>query len=94
MDVDGDGRLSKDDMHQMVRAAIAENGITLTTAQVDQIIDKTFLEVGKQQDGFVSLEDYTSLVNSNQSMLIHLTLNLACVLSLTNVQAAMVETCD
>ncbi|OQR88390.1 hypothetical protein THRCLA_22882, partial [Thraustotheca clavata] len=53
MDLDEDGKLSKDDVHQLLHTSITENSIHLTKDQVTQIIEHTFTDIDADKDGYV-----------------------------------------
>ncbi|OQS00738.1 hypothetical protein ACHHYP_02841 [Achlya hypogyna] len=89
IDLDGDGRLSKNDVHEFLHTSIVENNILLTKDQVTQIIDHTFLDVDADKDGFVSLDEYAAFMARNENSLSHFTLNLAYLLNLTSTASAL-----
>ncbi|KDO24700.1 hypothetical protein SPRG_10234 [Saprolegnia parasitica CBS 223.65] len=89
MDLDGDGKLSKTDVHDVLLASISENSILLTNDQVALIIERTFADVDVDADGCISLDEYSALVGRSDGMLTHLTLNLSYLLNLTTTPMAV-----
>lgn len=57
-DVDGDGRVSNKDLFEILRIMVGTN---LTVVQVQQIVDKTFIEADLDRDGYITFEDFQRL---------------------------------
>lgn len=62
-DIDGDGRISNKDLYEALRIMV---GINLSGVQLQQIVDKTFIEVDTNRDGYISFEEFKAVtVNSD-----------------------------
>eukprot|EP00796_Vickermania_ingenoplastis_P010105 gene10105-7072_t len=57
-DVDGDGKVSNKDLFETLRVMVGEN---LTGVQIQQIVDKTFIEADLDRDGYITFEDFQRL---------------------------------
>ncbi|CCW70383.1 unnamed protein product [Phytomonas sp. Hart1] len=60
-DIDGDGKISNKDLYQALRIMVGAN---LTAMQLQQIVDKTFIEVDTDRDGYITFENFETLANS------------------------------
>ncbi|CCW62917.1 unnamed protein product [Phytomonas sp. EM1] len=60
-DIDGDGKISNKDLYQALRTMVGAN---LTAMQLQQVVDKTFIEVDTDRDGYISFENFEALANS------------------------------
>ncbi|GET88440.1 calcineurin B subunit, putative [Leishmania tarentolae] len=62
-DIDGDGRISNRDLFQMLSIMVGAN---LSQMQLQQIVDKTFIEADIDRDGYITFEEFEALaVNSD-----------------------------
>ncbi|KPA78382.1 calcineurin b subunit (CNB) [Leptomonas pyrrhocoris] len=62
-DIDGDGRISNKDLFQTLSIMV---GVNLSQMQLQQIVDKTFIEADVDRDGYITFEDFSALaVNSD-----------------------------
>lgn len=57
-DIDGDGRISNRDLYQTLRIMV---GMNLTGVQLQQIVDKTFIEADTDRDGYISFEEFETI---------------------------------
>lgn len=57
-DIDGDGRISNKDLYQTLRIMV---GMNLTGVQLQQIVDKTFIEADSDRDGYITFEEFATL---------------------------------
>lgn len=57
-DVDGDGRVSNRDLFETLKIMVGDN---LTAVQIQQIVDKTFIEADLDRDGFITFNDFQRL---------------------------------
>ncbi|EPY42954.1 protein phosphatase 3, regulatory subunit, partial [Angomonas deanei] len=54
-DMDNDGKISNKDLYETLRIMV---GVNLTGVQLQQIVDKTFIEVDADRDGFINFEEF------------------------------------
>eukprot|EP01012_Entosiphon_sulcatum_P020026 TRINITY_DN2499_c1_g1_i5.p1 TRINITY_DN2499_c1_g1~~TRINITY_DN2499_c1_g1_i5.p1 ORF type:complete len:172 (-),score=36.49 TRINITY_DN2499_c1_g1_i5:53-568(-) len=54
-DMDGDGYISNKDLFQVLQIMVGTN---LTDVQLQQIVDKTFIEADKDRDGLISFKEF------------------------------------
>lgn len=57
-DVDGDGMVSNKDLFETLGVMVGDN---LTGIQIQQIVDKTFIEADLDRDGYITFEDFQRL---------------------------------
>nr|AGE15429.1 calcineurin B subunit [Trypanosoma cruzi] len=57
-DVDGDGKISNKDLFETLTIMVGTN---LTGVQLQQIVDKTFIEVDLNRDGYITFEEFEKL---------------------------------
>lgn len=57
-DVDGDGQISNKDLFETLQIMVGDN---LSEVQLQQIVDKTFIEADLDRDGFITFEDFLRL---------------------------------
>jgi Ca2+-binding EF-hand superfamily protein len=74
-DLDGDGKISKKDLSDMLRVSMEENEVKMTPKQVNAIIDSTFAEADTNQDGFVDLAEFRVMTDNHRSILSNMTLD-------------------
>lgn len=60
-DVDEDGKISNKDLFETLRVMVGDN---LTGIQIQQIVDKTFIEADLDRDGYITFEDFQRLAAS------------------------------
>jgi len=58
-DIDGDGKISNKDLFQTLQVMVGTN---LTEVQLQQIVDKTFIETDLDRDGFISFAEFEKIV--------------------------------
>lgn len=61
-DIDGDGRISNKDLFQTLQIMVGTN---LTEIQLQQIVDKTFIEADLDRDGYISFAEFEKIVMSS-----------------------------
>lgn len=61
-DIDGDGKISNRDLYQTLQIMVGAN---LTGVQLQQIVDKTFIEADVDRDGYISFEEFETLALTN-----------------------------
>ncbi|CBH14949.1 calcineurin B subunit, putative [Trypanosoma brucei gambiense DAL972] len=57
-DIDGDDKISNSDLMEALKMMVGPN---LTDVQLQQIVDKTFIEVDSNRDGFITFSDFEKL---------------------------------
>lgn len=57
-DIDGDGMISNGDLFRVLKMMVGNN---LTDVQLQQIVDKTFLDADKDKDGKISFEEFVAV---------------------------------
>ena len=76
-DMDGDGRIGRDELSALVRATMEEHNLVLDESQLVSVIDATFDELPQANGQFIDFNAYASLVDSHPMMLSQLTLNIS-----------------
>jgi len=74
-DFDNDGRISKDELSEMLVKSFSENDVKITPKQVKSIIEATFIEADRNKDGFIDLAEFKSLTDAHRSILSNMTLD-------------------
>ncbi len=60
-DIDGDGKISNKDLFQTLQIMVGTN---LTEIQLQQIVDKTFIEADLDRDGYITFPEFEKIVMS------------------------------
>lgn len=76
-DFDNDGKISKDDLRQMLQATVEEVDMVMTPPQCDKLIEATFKEADKNKDGFIDQEEYAELIKTHPNMLELMNMNIS-----------------
>ena len=66
-DVDKDGYISNDDLYQILKLMVGQNK-NIKDAQLQQIVDRTFMTACSDKNGKLSFEDFCK-VNSSYTLL-------------------------
>jgi serine/threonine-protein phosphatase 2B regulatory subunit len=61
-DIDADGFISNKDLFQTLQIMVGTN---LTDIQLQQIVDKTFIEADKDKDGLISFSEFEAIVEES-----------------------------
>ena len=61
-DIDGDGKISNRDLFRTLQVMVGSN---LTDVQLQQIVDKTFIETDTDRDGFISFAEFEKTVTGS-----------------------------
>ena len=61
-DMDRDGYISNKDLFECLQVMVGSN---LTDSQLQQIVDKTFIEADKDRDGLISFDEFESAVEES-----------------------------
>ncbi|RNF01691.1 calcineurin B subunit [Trypanosoma rangeli] len=61
-DFDGDGKISNKDLFETLKIMVGTN---LTEVQLQQIVDKTFIEVDLNRDGYITFDEFEKLTLLN-----------------------------
>ena len=61
-DIDSDGKISNKDLFQTLQIMVGTN---LTEVQLQQIVDKTFIEADLDRDGFITFPEFEKIVMSS-----------------------------
>lgn len=61
-DIDGDGKISNKDLFQTLQVMVGNN---LTEVQLQQIVDKTFIEGDLDRDGYINFVEFERIVNNS-----------------------------
>ena len=76
-DLDNDGTIDKDELFQMLKAALCDNpDIQLSEDEMRQVVDNTFYEVDSDGDGRISYDEYCSMVKERPSFVDYLTVQI------------------
>lgn len=73
-DFNGDQKIDKSELGRMLQATIDENKLDITAAQAQKLIDDTFEEAKTREEGFISLDEYTAMVNKKPQLLEFMTI--------------------
>ncbi|KEG10876.1 calcineurin B subunit [Trypanosoma grayi] len=57
-DIDRDGKISNRDLYETLKIMVGSN---LTGVQLQQIVDKTFIEVDLNRDGYITFDEFEKL---------------------------------
>merc|ERR1712154_450725 len=63
-DLDRDGMISNSELFQVLKMMVGTN---LTESQLQQIVDKTVLQLDKDQDGMISYEEFCGIIAKGQN---------------------------
>jgi Ca2+-binding EF-hand superfamily protein len=74
-DMDGDGRISKAELSDLLKASFEENEVKVTPKQIKSIIDETFKEADRNGDGYVDTTEFRMMVETHSSILSNMTLD-------------------
>eukprot|EP01112_Ceratiomyxa_fruticulosa_P013124 TRINITY_DN3673_c0_g3_i1.p1 TRINITY_DN3673_c0_g3~~TRINITY_DN3673_c0_g3_i1.p1 ORF type:complete len:222 (+),score=37.58 TRINITY_DN3673_c0_g3_i1:63-668(+) len=75
-DADGDGYISKEELYGMLKASLFDNiMLAMPEQHMRALVDQTFTEADENHDGFISLEEYRSLVMRHPTILNNFTIN-------------------
>jgi len=58
-DMDGDGKISNKDLFQTLQVMVGTN---LSDVQLQQIVDKTFIEADLDRDGYINFPEFEKVV--------------------------------
>mmetsp|Transcript_112209 Transcript_112209/g.194857 ORF Transcript_112209/g.194857 Transcript_112209/m.194857 type:complete len:177 (-) Transcript_112209:93-623(-) len=61
-DMDRDGYISNKDLFECLQVMVGSN---LTDSQLQQIVDKTFIEADKDRDGLISFDEFQNVVEES-----------------------------
>lgn len=64
----------------MLEACIQENGINIPAECLATIVAKTMEDVDLDKDGFISLDEFRAMTESNLQMLNHVTFNVSAII--------------
>lgn len=74
-DLNADGKIDKSELNKLLAAALSENNVPLSGAQVDALVDATFAQADTNRDGYIDRKEFTAMVNRNRSIIDHIELN-------------------
>jgi len=63
-DLDRDGMISNSELFQVLKMMVGTN---LTESQLQQIVDKTVLQLDKDQDGMINYEEFCDILRPSQA---------------------------
>eukprot|EP01064_Diplonema_japonicum_P024528 TRINITY_DN3511_c0_g2_i1.p1 TRINITY_DN3511_c0_g2~~TRINITY_DN3511_c0_g2_i1.p1 ORF type:complete len:197 (+),score=43.97 TRINITY_DN3511_c0_g2_i1:61-591(+) len=61
-DIDGDNRISNRDLFQTLQIMVGTN---LSDIQLQQIVDKTFIEADENRDGYIDFNEFVKIVEAS-----------------------------
>jgi Ca2+-binding EF-hand superfamily protein len=85
-DMDGDGKISKQELSEMLRATLEENTLKVTKKQMKNIIEYTFEQADKNQDGFIDMTEFRKLSDEDRTMLSNMTIDFKAVIDSAKVE--------
>jgi len=74
-DVDGDGNISRNELHMMLKASLFENHMDLSEDQMVALVDATFAEADLNGDGLISYDEYRVMVDKHPNIISNMTLS-------------------
>lgn len=78
-DFDGDGCISKEELHKLLKASLVENSLGIPEEQLSSLVDATFAEADTDGDGRISFEEYRVLVTKHPSMIGNMTIQVCII---------------
>ena len=66
-DADGDGKISRIELADILRACLSESDLDLAPEQIQGCVDFTFKQLQLADPNFISQEEYNAFVNSNRT---------------------------
>jgi len=63
-DMDSDGYICNSELFEVLKMMVGTN---LTEEQLQQIVDKTILQLDKNHDGMISYEEFSDIINKGQN---------------------------
>mmetsp|Transcript_5097 Transcript_5097/g.11935 ORF Transcript_5097/g.11935 Transcript_5097/m.11935 type:complete len:198 (-) Transcript_5097:174-767(-) len=79
-DFDGDGKIGRDELTEMLRATAVEHSLVLDDAELDSVIDATFAEIPGAST-HISFAQFSSFVEAHPMMLSQLTLHVSSLIA-------------
>ena len=74
-DFDADGKISKQELSDMLQWSLEESEVKVTPAQVASIIAETFRQADRNGDGFIDPAEFKALVDKDPGILSSVTLD-------------------
>lgn len=74
-DLNGDGKIDKPELRKLLHAALTENSVPLSDAQITELVDTTFVQADANRDGFIDRKEFTAMVNRHRAIIDHIELN-------------------
>lgn len=68
-DIDGDGRITKDELTVLISASLTENSLDFPTEQVGELVDIFLLEADADNNGEISFEEFQTLAKKSPDLL-------------------------
>jgi len=68
-DLNNDGKIDKQEIHDLLIAAVRENVVSLTGQQVEEIVSQTLAKADRDGNGTVDYEEYKEMVQQSQKFL-------------------------
>jgi len=68
-DLNNDGKIDKQEIHDLLQAAVRENVVSLTPLQVEEIVSQTLAKADRDGNGTVDYEEYKEMVQQSQKFL-------------------------
>lgn len=78
-DRNSDGKITQDELSDVLTDCMKQNNVQITTEQIGFIIKETFRQVDKNKDGVIDYDEYKKLVSKHPSILDNMTLDFQCI---------------
>lgn len=76
-DVNNDHKITKDKLKTMLAGSVSAFPYKFSEAEMDALVERTFAESKSTQNGYISYQEYTSLIATHPRMLQQLTVNVS-----------------
>lgn len=90
-DLNGDERIDKSELRKLLDAALTENSVPLSEAQVTELVETTFAQADTNKDGFIDRDEFRAMVNRHRAIIDHIELNVTDIIKEAKAAASSSE---
>uniref|UniRef100_A0A7S2V997 EF-hand domain-containing protein n=1 Tax=Fibrocapsa japonica TaxID=94617 RepID=A0A7S2V997_9STRA len=80
-DADGDAKISKNELRQMLKATVFETDLVLPDEEVEEVVNLTMQEANPAIPDLISFNEYAKLVANHPNMMSQMTLNISSIIA-------------